>query len=709
MGYHVIPLAHASKACTQRDWQKLRLNVADVGRMFGDDDGVGLLLGTPVIDASQGQPSDLSTVYPVAVDVDVDDPLLIDRVRLAFETPPPAKFGKKGMTYFARTLQPIKKRLWTRQDETSKAKVHTMELLALGQQTVLPPSLHPATRAEYTWVGQPLWDYAPLDLPLLTPQIVDELDVAVKKPTSPIFLLNDMVPSSAGEAGTVHNSTLTAVGALVALGWSDDDIWKRIERATQRVDPDGDRPRWEETVRKMIEDARAKGFANVKKEKPHVVASKWLLTQWKGEGKVRNRDGQIVAYEEGYWRFYGRDDLIHVIAKQYPEPSNVSFCITDWRTVADTVLGAAERFPKAATKPRVCLTNGTFDLETGQLGEWSPDDYLITQLPFAYDAQAECPTYDAVIDRTFAHDDPEEQRRAVQTYEEFVAHTMIECLEYQKFLVIKGDPGTGKSTLLDVLLLLHGGTARTSSVPIHKLADERYLSRLVGKLVNLTGEVEANSHIADDVLKAITSGDPLEIRFLYGTPYSVTLPTRLIFAGNEMFKTRDTTGAIERRMLMLSCNNPVPPEGERLGKQEMMEALRGELPGIFRRMVAAYTRLRQRGCFDQPREAADALSTFSLDNNPVQRWLYERTLQGMASQAPDMKLPKDPKPTENTILFLDFSEWLKVNGHKPMSSVTWGTKLGQFKEVGDIRPYQKWIGGRPIRVRDLTLVSEGNY
>lgn len=697
LGYHVVPLQPKTKAAVSKLWTQQRLSPLEIPQHFSNNNGIGLLTG---VETTPG-------VFLVAIDIDVNDQTLIDRVRLSFDYDPPAKKGAKGVTFIARMTEPMKKRMLRRKNHLGVI-VTAVEILASGQQTAIPPTVHPSG-VNYQWLGISVEELAPDELPLLSASQMREIEIAVKNESSPIFLLNTMqwVP---GGGGTIHNSVLTAVAAMVVAGWDDDDIWKRVNRATEyAVSATGDDycswTTWKDQVLRMASDARTKGYDKPKREDIRVTAAKWLLRDWRGHSHVYQRDGQIISYVDGHYQTHNAQEIRHILASEFKEPEGVSLYHKDWVAIHQTALDMAPKFPSIPCR-KVCLRNGTYDMDTGALTTWSPDDYLISQLPFDYNSNAVCPTYERFLSEVFAGDP--EIDLAVAAYEEFISHTLFESLEFHRFLVIKGQPRTGKSTLVGIAKLMSDPSA-ISAVPVHEFGNERYRTAMVGKLLNVVSEVAAMSHAADDFLKAVTAGDAIQVRFLYCEPQLVTLPTRLLIACNELFQIRDTSGAIQERMLLLTCNNYI----EKKSRDVALPAkLRNEAPGIFNRIVKAWPNLRSRGHFVEPHSHEVATALFTLETNHALQWFIERTIQGgIYSVDPQSPWPENLPSTENSLLYLDFQEWAKNNGFKIMSSITWGTKLSQVPNTQiSIAVTKKWLPtNKVIRVRPLTLNHDTAY
>jgi hypothetical protein len=127
----------------------------------------------------------------IAVDIDTDDPAITAAIMSVLPESPVGKRGAKGKTYFYRAnvyrvdpetgevtgavkSRPYNKRRPGRDDE------RILDLLALGRQTVVPPTVHPDTKRAYEWITDTTLDLAePADLPMLPDDISERLAMAL--------------------------------------------------------------------------------------------------------------------------------------------------------------------------------------------------------------------------------------------------------------------------------------------------------------------------------------------------------------------------------------------------------------------------------------------------------------------------------------------------------------------------------------------------
>lgn len=157
VGLQVVPIKPGTKVCFEKGWQEPDPERFNEERF--DDHGIGLLTG--------------SASGVVAVDIDNGD--ILQEVLKILPPTPCWKVGSKGATYFYKF-----------QDQVSNPKIYlngipAIEILQDGQQTVLPPTLHPNGK-EYSW-GDPTNDLlnAFQDIPLFGSHVVDQLRLLVNK------------------------------------------------------------------------------------------------------------------------------------------------------------------------------------------------------------------------------------------------------------------------------------------------------------------------------------------------------------------------------------------------------------------------------------------------------------------------------------------------------------------------------------------------
>jgi hypothetical protein len=170
-GYSAIPIAPGSKRPGQYDmkawrnagqWQRYcdRLPTSIEIEIWNDwpDAGVCVPLNQQL----------------KAIDIDTDDPVLIQAVLAVLPDSEVKKRGNKGFTAFYRGSPAIASKPY------SIGKNRVLDLLAHGRQTVVPPTVHPDTGQPYHWLGSETLETVAIDaLPLLPDSITELLAEAL--------------------------------------------------------------------------------------------------------------------------------------------------------------------------------------------------------------------------------------------------------------------------------------------------------------------------------------------------------------------------------------------------------------------------------------------------------------------------------------------------------------------------------------------------
>lgn len=132
---------------------------------------------------------------------------------------------------------------------------------------------------------------------------------------------------------------------------------------------------------------------------------------------------------------------------------------------------------------------------------------------------------------------------------------------FKKAIFIIGCANSGKSSLLELINNLIGEEF-VSSLSLSDLNDKFRLAELVGKRVNICGEVSEIPVRRLEVFKSVTGNDYLMAERKGEKPFKFKNSSLLIFAGNYLpeLSATDTSNAFFKRMIIVPFNNAIPPE-----------------------------------------------------------------------------------------------------------------------------------------------------
>ena len=132
--------------------------------------------------------------------------------------------------------------------------------------------------------------------------------------------------------------------------------------------------------------------------------------------------------------------------------------------------------------------NGYYDPVTGEMLEHNPDYLTINQIPFPYypEDKEQVLQCGENIKKYLASSLPNKEEQ--QTFWEYFGYCMTQDTQFQKFLTLKGNGGTGKSVAVSLIQHVVGIT-NMSSISLQDLNKRFYATGMYGKLLNACADI----------------------------------------------------------------------------------------------------------------------------------------------------------------------------------------------------------------------------
>ena len=258
-----------------------------------------------------------------------------------------------------------------------------------------------------------------------------------------------------------------------------------------------------------------------------------------------------------------------------------------------------------------CL-NGELELHSGQwqLRPHCREHYRTTQIPVAYDPEADAPMFRAFLEQVFRDDDDRADK--IKCALQLMGYTLMSHARHERFAMLIGGGANGKSVLLAVLEGLLGSKNVAGVQPAN--FDNRFQrAHLHQKLANIVTELKQGEVIADAELKAITSGEPATVEHKHKNPFVMRPFATCWFGTNHMPHTRDFSEALFRRATILKFNRTFNKEEQ---DPQLKEKLLTELAGILKMCLNAYARALVEG-FTEPQSSEEAKKEWRLEADQV--------------------------------------------------------------------------------------------
>lgn len=194
------------------------------------------------------------------------------------------------------------------------------------------------------------------------------------------------------------------------------------------------------------------------------------------------------------------------------------------------------------------VKNGLLNVATMEFMQHTPKYLSTTQLNANYNLNAKCPIFLKYIFESL----PEENIILIQ---EILGYLLIPETKAQKFFILKGTGGTGKSTLLSVIINLLG-IKNVSHIPWQSLGERFNTGELFGKLVNIFADLPQTPIEDTGIFKSLTGEDTVKGEVKHKDIFYFKNKARLLFSCNELPENyTDRTNGFYRRFIIIPFNN----------------------------------------------------------------------------------------------------------------------------------------------------------
>lgn len=293
------------------------------------------------------------------------------------------------------------------------------------------------------------------------------------------------------------------------------------------------------------------------------------------------------------------------------------------------------------------LKNGVYNLETGQLEAHQRELYMTSQLSFDYDASAHCPTWERFLDQVLVQPDGQPDFALQNVVQQAFGYSLTANTDYRVSFWLVGPSGTGKSTLLNVLIELAGDSH--ASIDLEFLTKNEYqFAHLPGKRLVTFTEPSSGTKLEDGAYKRLVSQDMLTGRHPHGRPFEFVGEFKVWGAMNELPRVSDRSDAVYNRVIIIPMNRVVPP-GEK--DTRLIEKLRAEKAGIFNWALEGLHNLKRAGRFEYSRAVEDARNEWRIENDTEAAFVED-----VCNLDPDAETPA-------RTLYSAYKEWCRQNGY----------------------------------------------
>jgi P4 family phage/plasmid primase-like protien len=715
--YRVVPIPPAKKGPIIAGWQNLRLTAGDMELYFETACNIG-------IQTCEG-----------LVDIDLDSP---EARALAPHFLPPTdricgRPGSPNSHWFYRCDPTPEPARFADPTKTVDGRAMLVELRSTGQQTMVPPSLHPSgEHVAWTKEGQPAIEHGGV-----LHQYVGKLAAAA------------LIARHWNDTGSRHELAMAVAGALAHAGWEEEDATRFIEVVADAAGDeelgdrlkavgstfegfgDGKEVTGIPTLADLLEKRVVAAFVSWLSLRDHSILRELETSVPKaqpapdgciplahpptdlGNGERFNdqhRHEARYSYRRSTWfswvgTHWQQDQMggvqrmasrtvrsILSEAAQEPDPARRK-SLAVWAKSSESqgrrdamLKSAAEHLAVDDTQfdadPWLlnCL-NGTVDLRTGALQSSDPSLLLSKCAHVAYDVAACCPTWLDFLWQVMRGRQP-----LVDFLQRALGYSLTGRVSEDALFFLYGTGGNGKSTFVRTVRSILGdyGAQAAPDLLLAKVGQQHptELAALFGKRFVASVEPDARKKLDEGVVKHLTGGDAITARRMYEDFWEFHPTHKLWLSANHKPTIKGTDTGIWRRIKLVPFDVAIAPEDQ---DKALDIKLQGELAGILAWMVEGCLAWQRDG-LTEPEEVRVATGAYREEMD---------VLAGFIEECCDVQRSHYCTAAE---LYAAYVAWCTESGERPETQRAFGLRMEErgfdrYKGTGGSRRYR---GIRPI-------------
>ena len=267
--------------------------------------------------------------------------------------------------------------------------------------------------------------------------------------------------------------------------------------------------------------------------------------------------------------------------------------------------------------------NGFYDPIEQKMVEHDPKYFAVNQLPYDYDpARAQKGTVIKDWLESFIRE-PEDREMLL----EYCGYCMTKDTRQQKFMIIYGSGGSGKSTLIN-LLEKSIGVENTSHVSLRELTQRFAVYGLMGKLLNACADLEATALEDTSTLKKILGEDTLRGEAKGKDAFNFRNYAKLIFSTNSLpLVNNERSNGFYRRLMILPIET-TPKEA----KTDFFQLLSENIDDFIHMCVKAVERMYQNGSIFESERSKRIVQQLREESDSVECWFQEACVKDSSNR-----------------------------------------------------------------------------
>ncbi|MGP4072759.1 phage/plasmid primase, P4 family [Piscibacillus sp. B03] len=272
------------------------------------------------------------------------------------------------------------------------------------------------------------------------------------------------------------------------------------------------------------------------------------------------------------------------------------------------------------------VSNGTLNLNTGELQSHHHKDMITRISPVNYDPNAKCPRFNQFLEEVIVDEDGFSDYEVIRYLQKAIGYSLTSLTSEQTIFFLTGKGGNGKSKFIETIQSVLGEYAKQTNADtfIKKPFDSGInndIARLDKARFVAAVESEDGQHLAESLIKQLTGGDTITARFLRKEFFEFKPAFKIFFSTNHKPIIKGSDDGIWRRIAVIPFR--VTFDGKNKPKDPYLsEKLSRELPGILNWAIEGYKLWKREG-LKKPKSIMDESEKYRDDMDILKPFLDE--------------------------------------------------------------------------------------
>lgn len=304
------------------------------------------------------------------------------------------------------------------------------------------------------------------------------------------------------------------------------------------------------------------------------------------------------------------------------------------------------------------VLNGTIDLRSGELRPHDRPNLITKIAPVTYSPDAECPLFDAFLDRIL-----DGKQDLIQFMQRAFGYSLTGDISEQIILILWGAGSNGKSVLLDTLRGIMGYYATKAAPDLLMVkrneSHPTEIADLFGKRMVVASETEEGRRLRTQFVKDSTGDEYMKGRWMRRDFFEFRRTHKTWLATNSKPVIHEQNWGLWRRIRLCPFSVVIPD-----GKQDrqLTNKLRREWNGILRWGVEGCMSWQRDG-LGMPDAVRAATGAYRSESDVLGAFLAD-----CCTLIPEARAASKD-------LYRCYSEWCSQGGERPLSQTAFGLRL----------------------------------